>query len=94
MEETQGFQIALHGLPHENTNKDVPSIFNVENSGFTYVEPEPKAKSTSSKISFFGLRQRSATSEKRRARSLEPSRGKVWFELLLSSQEFFKSFPF
>ena len=82
MEDAQGFQTALQGLPHENTNKDVASIFNVENSGFSYLEPEPKPKSTSSKISF-GIRQRSATSEKRRARSLEPSRGKVWFELLL-----------
>ena len=86
MEDTQGFETALQGLPHENTDKDVPSIFNVENSGFTYVQPEPKAKSTLSKISF-GLRQRSATSERQRARSLEPGRGKVWFELLLSSQE-------
>ena len=77
MEDTQESQTALQGLSHQNTNKDVPSIFNVENSGFSYSEPEPRAKNTSSKFSF-GTRQRSATSEKRRARSLEPSRGKVW----------------
>ena len=76
MEDTKGYQTALQGLPHENMDKDVPSIFNVENSGFSYSEPEPRAKNTSSKFSF-GTRQRSATSEKRRARSLEPRRGKV-----------------
>ena len=84
MEDAQRFQTALQGLPHENTNKDVPSIFNVENSGFSYLEPEPKAKSTSSMISF-GTRQRSTTSEKRRARSLEPNRGKVSFTFFVAS---------
>ena len=84
MENTKGFQTALQGLPHENMDKDIPSIFNVENSGFSYSEPEPRAKSTSSKI-IFGTRQRSATSEKRRARSLEPNRGKVWLEFFKNS---------
>ena len=60
-------------LHPEGADKDVPNIFNVENSGLSYREPEPfRAR----KVSFGNNRKRTALA-KRKARPLERNHDKV-----------------